>query len=212
MNMIKSFNLYVDENYASYFEQEKKKIIEKIKRIITKYNLEYFLISNEIEIDKDLTYFVDSFNKRDNDIFINFELYFQNHFTENDSKKVENLSPILLMKIWDFVEEKGFTNPDYILETLQGANIDAFKAVLNKTKNEINFNPWIFELFWEAGNEKELDKLDFQNILFKTHPEAVESFLEAGSKILPSIIKKYPNIEERIENYNMKKNSKKYNL
>lgn len=207
--MIKNFKLYVAESYASYFEQEKKKIIERIKTLIIKYNLEYILIYTEIEVDNDIACYVNSFNNTIDSVYLDYE----SHDLQVKFEKIENLSPLLLMKIWDHIEKHNLTDPAALLESLQGENVDAFKTILKKTKQKINFNPWIFELFWEAGNEKELDnELYFQDILFKTHPEAVESFLEAGAEILPEIVKRYPNIEERIENYNMKKNSKKYNL
>lgn len=220
--MIKEFKKFINENYAGYFLLEKEKINKKIKQLFKKYDLPYILISNEID-----DYQINSFNKINDDIFLDYEYYYKDINGKWHSyvkhEKIEDVKPTLLMIIWDFIEEKELLDPAVLLESLQGDHIESFKKILKVTKNKINFTSWIWELFSESDNQKELKRGNFQELLFKTHPEAVESFLTAsdelasrgydtGVKIQPYIINKYPEVKERVNEYNIKKDSKKYNL
>lgn len=182
-------------------------IIKKIQDVIYNYDLEYFLIGNDIH-----NYYINSFNRREDGIYLDYDYYSDSyHKTINKFEKIDNLSPSLLSYIWYDITKNNRLDPAYLLETI-GDNVKGFKTILKKTKEKIDFdNSEIFIMFYERNIENELMKKDFQNILFKTHPEALESFLASDTKILPEIVKKY-NLGEAVEDYYARKNSEKYNL
>lgn len=203
--MIIKFERYINE--ANDYDISTYRIITNITNIIKKYNLEYFLIGNDID-----DYYINSFNKRDDGIYLDYEIYSndKSRASYNEFEKIENLPSDLLYKIWEDIQKNHRIDPEDLLENI-GYNILGFKTILKKTKEKINFNTLIFEMFYERGIEDELMKKDLQDVLFKTHPEAVLSFLESDTKILPSIIKKY-NLTDAVEDFYAKKNAEKYNL
>lgn len=207
MKHIKQFESYLDD-----INNIKNKIINDIKELFEKYTkLEYFFIGQEITVD-DTDYFITSFNKNKlNEICLDYDIYNNKIASTNKQEKLQNLQIMLLVSIWDDIEKNNRMDPSYLLEQVQG-DAECFIDIITNYKNTIKFSTWMFDLFYENSEEKELEKLKFQNVLFKHHPEATVSFLESNTKILPSILKKYPKVKKLYDEYFFQKDIKNFNL
>lgn len=201
--IIKNFKNYLFEKIN--LQEIKKHIINTIIKTIDKYDLPYFLLGTEITVDYQ-DYYINSFNKKGDTFFLDFDIK-----AENIKANIVKLNTKLLIAIWEDIEENNRLEPEYLLETLQGGYLKSFKAILIKTKRPIKFDSYIFNEFYANNNEGILKTYNFQNLLFRTHPEAALSFLESDTKILPTIISKY-NLQEIVDDYEMRQNAKKFNI
>ena len=201
--IIKNFKNYLFEKIN--LQEIKKHIINTIIKTIDKYDLPYFLLGTEVTVDNQ-DYYINSFNKKGDTFFLDFDIK-----AENIKANIVKLNTKLLIAIWEDIEKNNRLEPEYLLETLQGGYLKSFKAILIKTKRPIKFDSYIFNEFYANNNEGILKTYNFQNLLFRTHPEAALSFLESDTKILPTIISKY-NLQEIVDDYEMKQNAKKFNI
>jgi len=201
--IIKNFKNYLFEKIN--LQEIKKHIINTIIKTIDKYDLPYFLLGTKITVDNQ-DYYINSFNKKGDTFFLDFDIE-----AENKNVNIVKLNTKLLIAIWEDIKENNRLEPEYLLETLQGGYLKSFKAILIKTKRPIKFDSYIFNEFYANNNEDILKTYNFQNFLFRTHPEAALSFLESDTKILPTIISKY-NLQEIVDDYEMRQNAKKFNI
>jgi hypothetical protein len=213
--LITKFNQYIlEKNNAGVSINS---IITKITRFMNKYKLKYFLIGNEIKIDR-FSFYIACFEKSNEydakgEIYLDYEYSLDTGYSINGRKDpIDKLPSNLLSGVFDDIKKNNRMTPEYLLETTDG-DINILKKVLRYTKEEIDFTPWHFDILYESGREEELMEELFQSLLLKTHPEAIEVFLSNKDVyFLPSVVNMFPHLKDRIEDMMLKRESEKYNL
>jgi len=217
----KVFEGYVDDKILAL--KELKKIID----FMEKYKMQHFEVGNEY---KGLYHF--EYIEKTNDgyiiEYIDYTQDKQGYYHGKDIKQIRSYINCGLLelpnKVIDALMEtiSDRWNIEYHLEMITG-DVDEFLNIIKIYKEPIEFNTWMMSLFIENDQQDNVNNFEFQNILFSTHPEAFDSFMDecvdgkhrAKShnfeplKLDPKIKTKYNNLFDK---WNMKHQSKKFNL
>lgn len=168
MKILKTFESYKDNI------NNKIKSLRKIKEIvdfIERYDMTYFVVAMEME-DED--YMFEDISK-DGDVY---KLEYTNYNKSNKSRRVDllQLPDEDVEVLYRCCKEFHRFDIEYHLET--GVEVETFINILKKYKKPIKFNSWMFGLFLENDKQDEANSFKFQDILFLTHPEAYEPFID----------------------------------
>ena len=209
--MITIFKIYEKNNYNKLYERED--IINFIKTNMNKYNLDFLILNIDVSIYYDYDYYLNSIEKRGNDIYLVYEEYNIN-LDKYIQKNFYELPDIFILKVYNIIKANNLFKPSNLLEMIDGKikYFHSFIEILKNTKGKIDFNTAIFSSFDTIEGIDMLNSIEFQEILFKYHPEAIDSFLNANFEVHKEIRKKYPKIDKEVEKYNIKKNMQKYNV
>jgi len=166
---LKTFEGYIDKKIKSL------KKIKEIVDFIEKYELKYFVVAMDMEDDG---YMFEDIRK-DNGVY-KLEFYDYNvtlHYSKVQARLVDllNLSDVVVDSLYKCCKEYQRFTIEFHLETGIDS-VESFINILKKHKKEIEFTSWMFGMMLE--NEHDISDYKFQDVLFKTHPEAYKPFID----------------------------------
>jgi hypothetical protein len=148
----------------------------KIDKIDTFINFMKQYKLTEIIIDSELDkYIINSikFNKRYDKYVLNYQAinrpYIEVELSSLSSSFIDNL--YVLCKTEDLFNIENQLNSTSI-------DFDNFVNILKNCKEKINFNKDMFTSLCDSGWVEDINKFNFQDILFSTHPESYKPFLD----------------------------------
>lgn len=171
-------HLKLFEAHKETLENIKKDIIKKIMDLIKRWNLPYFYVGIE---DDDSDYGYDTIELKDGKWIFNYNYYYAKGKSTPYQKELSDVPATILMEVDDLCEKYDRYKPEYSLELMaDNCNIDVFINILKDVKEPIDFSTWMFAAFGESGEyDDTINTKKFQDILFKTHPESITTFIEA---------------------------------
>lgn len=204
--MIKLFEDYID-NYDK---------INVFINFMEKYKITELVIDCELD-----NYFINNinFNKR----YKKYVLNYKNNRNPYIEVELSNLSSSFIDNLYVLCKTEDLFN---IENQLNSTSIDFYNFVniLKNYKEKINFNKDMFTSLYESGCVEYINKFNFQDILFSTHPESYKTFLDVcffhlkykkDDKMVlhPKILIKYNSLlGEYYKQKLMEQKAKKYNI
>jgi hypothetical protein len=200
--MIKLF-----EDYIDVYE------IDKINTFISfmeKYKISEFIINSDLN-----NKFINSikFNKR----YKKYVLNYQNNNKPYCEVELLSLSSSFINDLYDLCKTEDLFNIENQLNSTS-IDFDNFVNILKNCKEKINFNKDMFITLCDNGFVEDINKFDFQDILFSTHPESYKSFLDECFPTLeiilhPKILIKYKSLlGDYYKQKFIEQKAKKYNI
>ena len=215
MKKLKTFESYLSDKMISVKEKFNK--LKKIIDFIEKYKLKYFIISTETPNGD---YLFEEIHKENGNYFLEYESY-ENKKTTNHNTEITELTKSVVDKLLFVCENEQRFTVEFHLSYV--SDIDVIINILKAHKEPIEFTEWIFGMLIENDLQEYSNSYKFQNLLFSTHPEAFNIFMNEciesqknsqnkdwePLKIAPGIEKKFKNL---FDGYEVYLNAKKYNL
>lgn len=211
--MLKTYENYLNDNFKEIKNKYSKLL--KIVNFIEKYNLKDFIISAE-EGD----YMFAGIYIKNGKYFLDYEYYYDNKSIQKKTE-LSKLDNDVVDNLLKACEENDRFDIETHLE-MGITDIDTFITILKKYKKPIKFTQWMISLLLEYNLENEANKFEFQDILFDTHPESFEIFMDEcidsqrrskgewePLRLAPGIKEKYKNLYDK---YELKQNAKKFNV
>jgi len=214
MKNLKTFESYLSDKMKNV--QDKFNKLKKIIDFINKYKLEYFIISTESNDNM----FEEISKNEDGDYYLTYNSYEGKKETSHETE-ISQLPYAVVDDLIATCEKTYRFTVEFALES--SGNINMFINILKNYKEPIKFTGWMFSMLIENDLQAKSNTFNFQDLLFSTHPESFNIFMDEliesvelskgkdwePLKIAPGIEKKYKNL---FDDYEVYKSSKKYNL
>jgi len=211
------------KTYESYLSDKMKLIrdkftkLKKILDFMNKYKLPFFVVAMETPNGD---FMFEEIHKEGDNYYLLYEDYRDN--SKQVSIELTQLDNDVVDELLDVCEKYYRFTIEYHLETGLSSDIENYIRVYKTHKEPIKFTQWMFSQLLEQELQDDANGYKFQDILFSTHPEAFDAFMDEcidsekrskgefePLKLHPKIKLKYKNL---LDDYIIKQDGKKYNL
>jgi len=209
------------KTYEGYLSDKMKVIKDKFNKLknlvdfIEKYQLQHFGISAESP-----NFLFEYIVKEEDGFYIEYESYDSNNKSKSNKVELTELSNDVIDELLDLCENDDILDIERHME-MGLSNIQEWERILKNHKEPIKFSEWMFGMILENDYQKDANTFKFQDLLFKTHPEAFVAFMDEcidsqerttgfeALRIAQGIEKKYKSL---FDDYKTLKDSEKYNI